>query len=78
MDIFIFFHLQYIIRFHKVTSFSLLFKFILSARLSNSVLGSDILLSSEFMNTEPIFSNTFIEFYILLIENFLLNILTIK
>ena len=38
------------LRFDKATYLSLLFKFILSQRLSNSLCGSDVLLFSEFIN----------------------------
>ena len=48
------------LRFDKKT-FTLLFKFILSERLSNSLLGSDVSLFSEFTNIISIFYYTFIE-----------------
>ena len=59
-------------RFDEVTGLSLLIKFILSARLSNSLRGSDILLFSEFINIVSIPFYNFIEFMILL-YTFLVN-----
>ena len=52
--------------FEKATYLSLLFKFILSERLSNSLRGSDILLFSEIINMVSILYYNFIEFIILL------------
>ena len=46
----------------KTTYLSLLFKLILSKRLSNSLLGSDVLLFSEFMNIVSILFYNFIKF----------------
>ena len=43
-DFLIFFHVQQMLRLDKATYLSLLFKFILSERLSNSLRGSDALL----------------------------------
>ena len=54
------------LRFDKATYLSLLFKFILSERLSNSLWGSDVLLFSEFINIVSILFYNFIEFIILL------------
>ena len=48
---FIFFH----VRFGKATYLSFLFKFLLSVRLSNSLLGWNVLLISEFINIVSIF-----------------------
>ena len=58
------------LRFDKATYLSLLFKFILSERLSNSLSGSDVLLHSEFIDIVSIVVYNFIEFIILL-YNFL-------
>ena len=52
--------------FEKATYLSLLFKFILSERLSNSLRGSDVLLFSEIINMVSILYYNFIEFIILL------------
>ena len=41
-DFFIFFHVQFMLRFDKVQYLSPLFKFILFARLSNSLQDSDV------------------------------------
>ena len=54
------------LRFDKATYLSLLFKFILSERLSNSLYSSDVLLFSEFINIVPILYYTFIEFTVFL------------
>ena len=55
------------LRFNKATYLSLLFKFILSERLNNSLRGSDALLFSEFIkNIVSILFYNFIEFIILL------------
>ena len=54
------------LRFDKATYLSLLFKFSLSERLSNSVLGSDVLLFSESINIVSMLFYEFIEFIILL------------
>ena len=54
------------LRFHKATYFSLLFKFILSERLSNSLWVSDVLLFSKFINIVSILFHNFIEFIKLL------------
>ena len=54
------------LRFDKARYLSLLFKFILSGRLSNSLWGSDVLLFSEFINIVSILFYNFIEFIILL------------
>ena len=54
------------LKFNKAIYLSLLFKFILSARLRNSLSGSDVLLFLEFVNIVFIFDATFIEFKILL------------
>ena len=52
--------------FDKTTYLSFLFKFILSKRLSNGLLGSDVLLFPEFINVVSILFYNFIEFIILL------------
>ena len=54
------------IRFDKATYLSLLFKFILSERLSISVGGSDILLFSEFIKYSMTLFYNFAQFIILL------------
>ena len=54
------------LRFDKATYLSLLFKFILSERLCNSLWGSDVLLFSEFINIVFILFYNFIEFIIFL------------
>ena len=54
------------LRFDKATYLSLLFKFILSARLGNSLRGSDVLLFLEFMKIVSILFHNFIEFIIFL------------
>ena len=54
------------LKFYKATYLSLLFKFILSVRLSNSLCGSDVLLFLEFINIVPILFYNFIEIIILL------------
>ena len=54
------------LRFDKTTYLSLLFKFILSERLSNNLWGSDVLLFSEFVNIVSILFYIFIEFIIFL------------
>ena len=52
--------------FNKATYLWLLFKFILPEILSNSLLGSDVLLFSEFINIVSILSCNVIKFIILL------------
>ena len=52
--------------FDEATYLSLLFRFISLQRLSNCLLGSDVLLFSEFINTVSILFNNFIELIILL------------
>ena len=52
------------LRFDKAIYLSLLFKFVLSERLSNSLWGSDVLLLSEFINIVSILLHNFIEFFI--------------
>ena len=54
------------LKFYKATYLSLLFKFILSVRLSNNLCGSDVLLFLEFINIVPILFYNFIEIIILL------------
>ena len=54
------------LRFDRATYLSLLFKFILSERLSNSLWGSDVLLFSGLINIVFILFYNFIEFIILL------------
>ena len=54
------------LRFDKATYLSLLFKFILSERLSNSLWGADVLLFSEFIKIVSILFYNSIEFVILL------------
>ena len=54
------------LRFGKGIYLSLLFKFILLERLSNSLWGSDVLPFSEFINIVSILFYNFIEFIILL------------
>ena len=53
--------------FDKATYLSLLFRVILSVRLSNSLWGSDVLIFSEFINIVSILFYNFIEFIILLL-----------
>ena len=50
------------LRFNKATHFSLLFKSMLSERLSNSPWESDVLIFSEFINIASILFYIFIEF----------------
>ena len=52
--------------FDKATYLSLLFMFILSKKSSNSLLGSEVLLFSEFMNIVFILLYNFMEFIVLL------------
>ena len=52
--------------FDKGTYLSLLFKFILSERLSDSLRGSNVLLFSKFINIVSISFYKFIEFIIML------------
>ena len=54
------------LRFYKATYLLLLLKFILFARLSNSLWGSDVLQLSEFINKSSILFYNFTEFIILL------------
>ena len=58
------------LRFDKATIVSLLFKFILSLRLTNSLWGLDVLLLPEFINIVFILYENCVEFIILL-YNFL-------
>ena len=53
------------LRFDKATYLSLLFKFILSERSSNSLCGSDVLLFEEFINIVSILFYNFIELIVL-------------
>ena len=69
-DLFIFFHVQKMLKFDKATYLSLLYKFILSERFSNSLSGSDVKLFSEFINIVSIQIYNFIQF-ILLLHTFL-------
>ena len=52
------------LRFDKVTYLALLFKFILSTALGNSLRGSDILLFLDFINIVFILFYNFFEFII--------------
>ena len=52
------------LRFDKTTYLSLVFKLILSERLSNSLQGSDVLLFPEFINIVSILFYNFIKFII--------------
>ena len=54
------------LKFDKATYFSLLFKFVLSERSSNSLRGSDVLLFSEFLNIASTLVYNFTEFIVLL------------
>ena len=54
------------LKFDKATYFSLLFKFVLSERSSNSLRGSDVLLFSEFINIASTLVYNFTEFIVLL------------
>ena len=54
------------IRFDKETYLSILFRFILSETLSNSLWESDVLLFLEFVNIVSILCYNFIEFIMLL------------
>ena len=54
------------LRFDKPGYLSLVFKFILSERLGNSLWGLDVLLFSEFINIILILYHNFIELFILL------------
>ena len=54
------------LRFDETTDLSFFFRTILSARLSNSLRGSDVPLFLEFINIVSILFYTFIEFIILL------------
>ena len=65
-DFFIFFHGQLMLRFDKVTCLSLLFKFVLPVRLSNSLIKSDVLVFFEFIDIVSFLFYNFIEFIILL------------
>ena len=58
------------LRFDKATYFSLRFKFILSERLSDSLLESDVLLFAEFMYIVSMMYYVFIQF-IMFLYNFL-------
>ena len=53
------------LKFYKATYLSLLFNFTLSERLSNSLRGSDVFLSSEFINIVSILFYDFIEFIVM-------------
>ena len=66
-DFFIFSHLLKILRFDKATYLSLLYKFILSERLSIRLCGSKLLLFFEFINIVSIFYYICIEFIILIV-----------
>ena len=54
------------LRFDKETYLLLLFKFILSEKLSNSLCGSDVLLILEFLSIVSSFFYNFIEFILFL------------
>ena len=54
------------LRFDKATYLSLLFKFVLSVRLSNSLRGPDVPLFLEFINRVAILFHNFIELIIFL------------
>ena len=54
------------LRFDEATYLSLLFKFILSVRFSNNLLGSNVPLLLGFMNIVSILFYNFIEFIILM------------
>ena len=54
------------LRFDKATYLSLLFKFVLSVRLSNSLRGADVPLFLEFINRVAILFHNFIELIIFL------------
>ena len=61
------------LRLDDATYLSLLFKFTLSVRLSNSVGGSDVLPFLGFINIVSILNYTFIEFIILLYTLFVVS-----
>ena len=54
------------LRFDKVTCLSLLFKFVLPVRLSNSLIKSDVLVFFEFIDIVSFLFYNFIELIILL------------
>ena len=58
------------LRFDKATYVSLVLKFILSIRLSNSLWGSDVLLILEFINIVFIFALYLYQIYFILIYFF--------
>ena len=59
---FLYFSINSIFEDDKATNLSLLFKFILSEKLSNSLWGSDVLLFPEFINIVSTLYYNFIEF----------------
>ena len=62
----------------KVTYLLLLFKFVLSKRLSNSLWGSDVLLFLEFIYIVSILLYNFIEFIIMLYSFFVISFVRYK
>ena len=65
-DVFIFFHVQKMLRFNKAAYLSPIFNSSLSERLSNNLWGSDVLLFLEFLNKVFILFYNFIDLIILL------------
>ena len=62
------------LRFDKATCLSLLFESILSARISNSLWGSDVLLFLEFISIASILLYNFTEIIILLYTFFVISL----
>ena len=61
------------LKFDNVTNLLLPFKFIVSVRLSNSSLGSDVLLFLEFINTVSILFYKYVKFIILLYNSLIIS-----
>ena len=75
---FIFFYVQYRLRFDEATYLSFLFKFIISKRLSCRLWRSDVLLFSDFINIVFILPYNYTEFIIFLYTYLIIFLLYIK
>ena len=66
------------LKFDRSIYLSLLFKFLLSENLSNSLWGSDVLLFSEFIHIVSILFYNFIEFIMLLCNSLVISLARYK
>ena len=77
-DVFIFFHVLYMLIFDRATYLSLPFKFILPERFRKSLWGLDVLLRLKIINVVSTLLYNFIEFFILLCSFLVISLLNKK